>query len=84
MQKSLEASRLRRRKSFGALSKETNDWMTANGGGVAANSKAYKANIATQLNRLKLSKKQEDVELLRRLKIHSALTTGNFNRAGVQ
>ena len=84
MQKALDSSRLSRKKSFGVLSKEVSDWKLSNGGGSAANSPAYKVNITRQLNILKNSNTPEDVELLRRLKIHSALTTGDFNRVGVQ
>ena len=84
MRKQLKDARLSRKKSFGVLSKETSDWKLANGGGVAANSPAYRENITRQLNILKNSDRIEDIELLRRLKIHSALTTGNFNRVGVQ
>ena len=84
MQKSLKASQLARKKSFGILEKEITDWKRENGGGLAANSPAYKKRLETALNILKNSDNQEDRELLRKLKIHAALTTGEFNRIGVQ
>lgn len=84
MQKSLNDARATRKKAFGILSREVSEWMRANGGGAAANSPAYKNNIRAALNILKQSNRIEDVELVRRLKTHAALTTGVFNRVGTQ
>ena len=84
MQKSLKQARDTRKRAFGILSQEVSEWMRTNGGGVAANSPAYKENIRAALNILKQSDRIEDVELVRRLKTHAALTTGAFNRVGAQ